>query len=244
MTIKAVNQIDVIDLTDGYSVVLTNENYTFLGTTNAVNGTQTTTTKVMALCGSEQVPCKVGIIQGATGITAVSDGKSPEPTITITATSALTKSGSIVIPIVVNNDITINKVFSYSIAFKGNTGATGAQGPQGIQGATGATGPQGVKGDKGATGDRGPQGVKGDDAILIAITSSGGTIFKNSAIATTLTAHVYKGGVEATGTALSALGTIKWYKNGGTTPVASGQTYSISAGDVDNKATFSAQLEG
>lgn len=98
MTIKAVNQIDVIDLTDGYSVVLTNENYTFLGTTNAVNGTQTTTTKVMALCGSEQVPCKVG--------------------------------------------------------------------------------------------------------------------------------------------------TIKWYKNGGTTPVASGQTYSISAGDVDNKATFSAQLEG
>ena len=152
MTIKAVNQIDVIDLTDGYSVVLTNENYTFLGTTNAVNGTQTTTTKVMALCGSEQVPCKVGTIQGATGITAVSDGKSPEPTITITATSALTKSGSITIPIVVNNDITINKVFSYSIAFKGNTGATGAQGPQGIQGATGATGPQGVKGDKGATG--------------------------------------------------------------------------------------------
>ena len=201
----------------------------------------------MALCGSEQVPCKVGTIQGATGITAVSDGKSPEPTITITATSALTKSGSIVIPIVVNNDITINKVFSYSIAFKGNTGATGAQGPQGVKGDTGPkgpqgdTGPQGVKGPQGATG---PQGAKGNDAILMAITSSGGTIFKNSAIATTLTAHVYKGGVEVTGTALSALGTIKWYKNGGTTPVASGQTYSISAGDVDNKATFSAQLEG
>lgn len=250
MAIKAVNQIDVIDLTDGYSVVLTNENYTFLGTTNAVNGTQTTTTKVMALCGSEQVPCKVGTIQGATGITAVSDGKSPEPTITITATSALTKSGNLTIPIVVNGDITVNKVFSYSIAFKGNTGATGAQGPQGIQGPTGATGPQGVKGDKGATGDRGPQGAtgatgaKGDDAILMAITSSGGTIFKNSAIATTLTAHVYKGGVEVTGTALSALGTIKWYKNCGTTAIATGQTYSISAGDVDNKATFSAQLEG
>ena len=250
MTIKAVNQIDVIDLTDGYSVVLTNENYTFLGTTNAVNGTQTTTTKVMALCGSEQVPCTVGTITCPTGISAVSDGKSPEPTITITATSALTKSGNLTIPIVVNGDITVNKVFSYSIAFKGNTGATGAQGPQGIQGPTGATGPQGVKGDKGATGDRGPQGAtgatgaKGDDAILMAITSSGGTIFKNSAIATTLTAHVYKGGVEVTGTALSALGTIKWYKNGGTTAIATGQTYSIGAGDVDNKATFSAQLEG
>ena len=57
MAIKAVNQIDVIDLTDGYSVVLTNDNYTFLGTTTSVNGTQTTTTQVMALCGSEQVPC-------------------------------------------------------------------------------------------------------------------------------------------------------------------------------------------
>ena len=152
MAIKAVNQIDVIDLTDGYSVVLTNENYTFLGTTNAVNGTQTTTTKVMALCGSEQVPCKVGTIQGATGITAVSDGKSPEPTITITATSALTKSGNLTIPIVVNGDITVNKVFSYSIAFKGNTGATGAQGPQGIQGVKGATGAQGPTGPTGATG--------------------------------------------------------------------------------------------
>ena len=47
-----------------------------------------------------------------------------------------------------------------------------------------------------------------------------------------------------TGSALSALGTIKWYKDGGTTPVATGATYTISAGDVNNKATFSAQLEG
>ena len=56
MAIKAVNQIDVIDLTDGYSVILTNDSHTFLGTTTSVNGTQTTTTQVMALCGSEQVP--------------------------------------------------------------------------------------------------------------------------------------------------------------------------------------------
>ena len=109
MAIKAVSQIDVIDLTDGYSVVLTNDNYTFLGTTTSVNGTQTTTTQVMALCGSEQVPCTVGTITCPTGISAVSDGKSPMPTITVTATSALTKSGTITIPIVVDGDITINK---------------------------------------------------------------------------------------------------------------------------------------
>ncbi len=76
MAIKAVNQIDVIDLTDGYSVILTNDSHTFLGTTTSVNGTQTTTTQVMALCGSEQVPCTVGTIKWYKdgGTTAVATG--------------------------------------------------------------------------------------------------------------------------------------------------------------------------
>lgn len=279
MAIKAVNQIDVIDLTDGYSVVLTNDNYTFLGTTTSVNGTQTTTTQVMALCGSEQVPCTVGTITCPTGISAVSDGKSPMPTITVTATSALTKSGTITIPIVVDGDITINKTFSYSIAFKGQTGQNGTSVTVSSTsvtyqvGASGTTKPTGewsttvpnvpngqflwtktvVKYSDGKSteaysvsykGTNGTNGKDGLDAITMAITSSGGTIFKNTAIATTLTAHVYKGGVEVTGSALSALGTIKWYKDGGTTAVATGATYTIGAGDITNKATFSAQLEG
>ena len=350
MAIKAVNQIDVIDLTDGYSVVLTSDSHTFLGTTTSVNGTQTTTTQVMALCGSEQVPCTVGTITCPTGISAVSDGKSPMPTITITATSALTKSGTVTIPIVVNGDITINKTFSYSIAFKGQTGqngtsvtvsstsvtyqvgASGTTKPTGewsttvpnvpngqflwtktvvrysdgksteaysvsYKGTNGSNGSNGTSvtvsstsvtyqaGTSGTTpptgtwsttvpsvangqylwtktvvnysdgkstesysvsykGTNGINGTNGKDAITMAITSSGGTIFKNTAIATTLTAHVYKGGVEVTGSALSALGAIKWYKDGGTTAVATGATYTIDAGDVSNKATFSAQLEG
>lgn len=347
MAIKAVNQIDVIDLTDGYSVVLTSESHTFLGTTTSVNGTQTTTTQVMALCGSEQVPCTVGTITSPTGISAVSDGKSPTPTITITATSALTKSGTITIPIVVNGDITVNKTFSFSIAFKGQTGqdgtsvtvsSTSVTYQVGASGTTKPTGEweteipnvpngqflwtktvvtysdgksteaysvsyKGTNGTNGADGTsvsitstsvtyqastsgttaptgtwsatvpnvpngqylwtktvvtysdgehtesysvsyKGTNGIDGQDAITIAITSSGGTIFKNTAIATTLTAHVYKGGVEVTGSALASLGTIKWYKDGGTTAVATGSTFTISAGDVSNKATFSAQLEG
>lgn len=93
-------------------------------------------------------------------------------------------------------------------------------------------------------GTNGTNGTNGKDAITMAITSSGGTIFKNTAIATTLTAHVYKGGVEMTGANLTALGTIKWYKDGGTAAVATGSSFTISAGDVSNKATFSAQLEG
>lgn len=279
MAIKAVNQIDVIDLTDGYSVVLTNDNYTFLGTTSAVNGTQTTTTQVMTLRGAEQVPCTVGTITCPTGISAVSDGKTPMPTITITATSALTKSGTITIPIVIDGDITINKTFSFSIAFKGQTGQNGTSVTVSSTSVTyqvGASGTTKPTGEWSTTvpnvpngqylwtktvvnysdgkhtesysvsykGTNGTNGKDGLDAITMAITSSGGTIFKNTAIATTLTAHVYKGGVEVTGSALSALGTIKWYKDGGTTAVATGATYTIGAGDITNKATFSAQLEG
>lgn len=94
---------------------------------------------------------------------------------------------------------------------------------------------------KGATGATGATGAA---AITISITSSNGTIFKNTSIATVLTAHVYQGGTEVTGDALTALGSIKWYKDGSSTSVATGQTLTISAGDVTNKATYVAQLEG
>ena len=98
-----------------------------------------------------------------------------------------------------------------------------------------------IKGEIGATG---PQGDPGADAITMSITSSNGMIFKNSAIETTLTAHVFKAGVEVTGNDLAALGTVKWYKDGNATPIATGQTLNVSAGDVTNKATYIAQLEG
>ena len=52
MAIKASAQVDLIDLTDGYSVNLSNDNHTFQGTTSAVNGTQSITSKITAMCGS------------------------------------------------------------------------------------------------------------------------------------------------------------------------------------------------
>lgn len=361
MAVQASNQVTLIDLTDGYSVILTADSYTFIGDTDSVSGTQTTTFQVMALCGSEQVSCSVGTITGATGISAVSNGSTPSPTVTVTATSALTSAGTLTIPVTVNDgDITINKTFSYAIAFTGAKGATGDKGDTGVgvdstavtyqasssgttiptgtwsdsipavsagqylwtktvitytdettstsysvgmMGATGAKGDTGSTGkgvdstavtyqasssgttaptgtwttsipavsasqylwtrtiitytDKststsysvgmmgatGAKGDKGDTGEAGADAITMAITSSAGVIFKNTDIATTLTAHVYQSGAEVTGTALSALGTIKWYKDGGSTAVATGQTLTISAGDVTNSATYMAQLE-
>ena len=93
-------------------------------------------------------------------------------------------------------------------------------------------------------GADGSDGNDGADGLTLVIISSAGTIFKNTAIATTLTAHVFAGGTEVTGADLTALGTIKWYKDGGSTAVSTGTTLTISAGDVTDKATYEARLEG
>ena len=225
MAIKAGNQITLIDLTDGYSVILTNENHTFLGTTDSVSGTQVTTCTIQALCGREVVACSVGNISAPSGLSIVSDNKTPTPTLTITATSALKTSGTVVFPVIIG-EITINKNFSYTIAFAGANGNDGADGADGKD------------------GENGKDGNDGADAISMVILSSNGNIFKNTSISTTLTAHVYKGGLEITGSNLDALGTIKWYKDGGTTAIATGSTLTINAGDVQNYANYMAQLEG
>ena len=231
MAIKSSDQISIVDITDAYSVILTSDGYTFPGTVNAAKA-GSCTTQIIAMRGAQQIPASVNPsnITKPAGITVSSDGDTTAPTLTITASASFTTAGVLEIPVLLENgSVTITKKFSVAIAFTGATGATGAQGPQG---------------EKGDTGARGPAGAAGADAITMAISSSAGTIFKNSAIVTTLTAHVYKAGVEVTGSALTALGTIKWYKDGGSSAVATGQTLSISAGDVTNKATYVAQLEG
>ena len=95
-----------------------------------------------------------------------------------------------------------------------------------------------------AHGTTGAQGNPGVDAILISITASNGNIFKNNSGSTILTAHVYKAGAEVTGSALTALGTIKWYKDGGSSAVGTGATLTVNASDVSSKAVYEARLEG
>ncbi len=349
MAVKASNQITLIDLTDGYSIVMTNESHTFLGTTNSVSGTQTTTSTIQAMCGGKIVNCSVGTVSAPTGLSVVSDGKKPSPTLTITATSALTKSGSLIFPVTIDGaDVSISKTFSYSIAFAGQSGTSvtirntevkyqasvsgtvtpagqwldsipelvpgqylwtrtivtysdgksttaysvsrnGTNGSDGNNGTsititnTEVTYQIGVSGTEKPTGSwsttipstnpgqflwtktvvtysdgksttsysvsrngsNGQNGIDGQDALSMVIISSNGTIFKNTDIATTLSAHVYKGGVEVVGAELNKLGTIKWYLEG--KPVETnpaGSTLTISPGDVSNSANYMAQLEG
>lgn len=170
--------------------------------------------------------------QGATGATGTPGGKWYSGTgITGTATTETAFSGSGVSAAVVG-DMYLNTT-SYD-TYQCTVG-----------GAASAAKWKYVNNIKGIQGVKGEQGNPGADAITLSITSSAGTIFKNTSVVTTLTAHVYKGGVEVSGSALTALGTIKWYKDGSSTPLSTtGTTLTLSAGDVTNKATYIAQLEG
>lgn len=128
-TIIAQAEDTFIDLSDAYSVNLTNEAHVFTGNASGVvNGTQTATSTITMMRGADVVECTAGPFTNLpAGIAVVSDGKKPSPTITVTATSACTAAGVFNIP-VVSGDITLNKTFSYSIAKTGATGQTGATG--------------------------------------------------------------------------------------------------------------------
>ena len=115
-----------------------------------------------------------------------------------------------------------NSTTAYSVAYKGKNGATGPQGPKGDAGDAGA------------------------DAISITITASAGTVFKNNSGSTTLTAHVYKGGIEQTvetSGKCGSLGYIKWYKGTSTTVAATAKTLTVTASEVTNSMAITCQLE-
>lgn len=89
----------------------------------------------------------------------------------------------------------------------------------------------------------GATGATGAAAVTVEVSSSQGLVFKNTQVATILTAHVYQGGTEVTGAALTALGTVKWYKDSNYLTGKDGATLTITAGDVTDRATYEARLE-
>lgn len=350
-TIKSADQITIVDLTDAYSIMLSMDAVSLNGSTTTLGTAQSVTVNVSAFRGSDQLVPAVGTPTCPTNVTAsVGQATNSMIPVTISFAAALNTSGKVTIPVTVD-DVSINKEFSFSISFKGQTGGQGPAGasltvtkteyayqlstsgtavPSGtwqtspqaptttqfawtrttttysdgstavtytVGGKTGTNGtsptvtnsktqyqkstngttvPTGtwsdsalapdvnnyvwtkttvtysngntavsyaVAGKQGQQGPQGNPGAAGADAITMAITTSNGNIFKNSSGSTVLTAHVYKGGVEVTGTSLSALGTIKWYKDGSTSAAGTGATITISASSVASKAVYEARLE-
>lgn len=100
-----------------------------------------------------------------------------------------------------------------------------------------------IIGTHGATGATGSAGA---DSIAVFIYSSGPQFFRNNTGSTTLTAMVTVGGVEQTITAAGvcgSLGSIKWYKDSGTTPIATAKSITVTADDIDGQAVYWAKLE-
>lgn len=278
MEVKGLGQVTIADLTDAYSVILTSEAYTFVGTNNGVGSGNSCTTQVVAFCGTNQ--CTSLIVNKdeiicPTGITAsVTNSGTATPTITFTTNATISEACEATIPVTVDG-ITINKKFSFAVAKAGNNGtsvtvsSTSVTYQVGDSGTTKPTGswsttvpavPSGkflwtktvVNYSDGNSTEaysvsyKANDGVNGEDAIILSITSSNGTVFKNNSGSTVLTAHVYKGGVEqeiSDNGKCGDLGYIKWYRGSSTTAVATAKTLSVSANTVTNAEVFTCQLE-
>lgn len=134
MAIVQTAQETITDISDAYSVTLTSEAYTFpAGITAAIAGS--TTTMVQAKRGASDVNATVNqaSIKGLpTGLSASVNANGGKPVITFTASTSLTtKAGNVTIPVLITDggvEITIEKVFSFALSNKGDTGAKGDKG--------------------------------------------------------------------------------------------------------------------
>lgn len=125
---------------DAYTVFLTNESYTFAGSTTAALAGSTTTQIVVYKGTSKIDPTAISVGTMPTGMTSTVSGLGTA-IITFTVTTAMTsKSGTVPITITADGK-TFTKQFAYSISFQGG---------------------KGDKGDKGNTGDKGDKGDTGD----------------------------------------------------------------------------------
>ncbi len=131
---------------DAYTVILTNENHTFVGTTSAAIPSDTSIgfnvaeCYVVAMKGATQIAAKIGTIQGApTGMyTSISGNNTTSAKFTVTVDSTMTtQNGVLTIPVTIDTNKTFSMRFTYSLALMGATGATGITGTTGITGATG-----------------------------------------------------------------------------------------------------------
>lgn len=109
---------------DAYTVFLTNESYTFAGSTTAALASSTTTQIVIYKGISKIDPTAISVGTMPTGMTSTVSGLGTA-IITFTVTTAMTsKSGTVPITITADGK-TFTKQFSYALSLQGATGNTG-----------------------------------------------------------------------------------------------------------------------
>lgn len=113
MAIKSSDQITIVDVTDGYSVMLTNQIHAFIGEIG-----ETCTTEVVAFCGPKQfnqITINQSDITCPANINAlVENNGTSKVKVTFTTTGIISSQSEAIIPIVVDG-ITIEKRFSFAI---------------------------------------------------------------------------------------------------------------------------------
>ena len=112
------------------NVLLSNESHTFAASSNGAAVAGNITTNVIGYKGSTATACTVGTISGLpTGMTAkINNNGSTSASITFTVTTSLTtEAGTVTIPITCGG-VTVNKIFSYSLAIAGANGTNGTNG--------------------------------------------------------------------------------------------------------------------
>ena len=126
MSIKASNQITIVDVTDAYSALLSSEGYTFVGDSTGAPSGLTCITQVTAYRGSHQCEeVRVVAVQCPSGISAIiNNNGTSSPVITFTTIDVITEAAQAIIRIVVD-EITITKIFTFSVAIQGSDGADG-----------------------------------------------------------------------------------------------------------------------
>ena len=144
MATKSTDQVTIIDVTDGYSVMLSSEAYVFSGDVDGIQSGQTCSTSITAYCGSEQCSnVTISRIDNPAGILSeITDNDTSNPKITFTTNKKITASCESKIAVIIDG-IIIVKVFTFAVAVKG---------VQGIQGLQGEKGEQGIAGPPGETG--------------------------------------------------------------------------------------------
>lgn len=136
MSVKHSAEVTVYDVSDAYSVTLTNEAATFKATSDTkLNVASTATTKPQAFMGTDAVACSVtaaDCVCSDTTNVSVSVNSSGDnatwPLITVSVGANATNGGTVTIPVVIGSGdtaVTIEKVFTYAISLKGTTGGTG-----------------------------------------------------------------------------------------------------------------------
>lgn len=112
------------DGADAYTVFLTNESYTFAGSTSAALAGSTTTEVIVYKGINKITPTSITVGTMPTGLSSSVSGS----IITLTATTALvSKSGTVPITIIADGK-TFTKQFAYAISFQGGKGEPGQNG--------------------------------------------------------------------------------------------------------------------